>query len=104
MQRRVQRRLTQHYGIFHYHQALRASDYYIGRLWAMLQADPVYRGTTYLVITTDHGRDDYPEPDRWTLHGHRVSEFGAKEDLRRLQPYLRRRRGTGSAPPDRQKV
>ncbi len=79
MQRRVQRRLTQNYGIFHYHQALRASDYYIGRLWAMLQADPVYRGTTYLVITTDHGRDDYPEPDQWTLHGHCVSEFGAKK-------------------------
>lgn len=79
MQRRVQRRMTQNYGIFHYHQALRASDYYIGRLWAMLQADPVYRGTTYLVITTDHGRDDFPEPDQWTLHGHCVSEFGARK-------------------------
>lgn len=76
---RVQRKLGQHYGIFHYHQALRASDYYIGRLWAMLQADPVYRGTTYLVITTDHGRDDFPEPDQWTLHGHCVSEFGARK-------------------------
>lgn len=78
MQRRVQRRMAQHYGIFHYHQALRASDYYLGRLWALLQSDPHYRGTTYLIVTTDHGRDDFPEADQWTLHGHCVSEFGAK--------------------------
>ena len=78
MQRRVQRRMTQNYGIFHYHQALRASDYYIGRLWALLQSDPQYRGTTYLIVTTDHGRDDVPEPEQWTLHGHCVSEFGAR--------------------------
>ncbi len=78
MQRRVQRRMAQNYGVFHYHQALRASDYYIGRLWALLQSDPHYRGTTYLIVTTDHGRDDFPEPEQWTLHGHCVSEFGAK--------------------------
>lgn len=78
MQRRVQRRIAQNYGIFHYHHALRASDYYLGRLWALLQSDPHYRGTTYLIVTTDHGRDDFPDPEGWTLHGHCVSEFGAK--------------------------
>ncbi len=78
LQRRVQRRVAQSYGIFHYHQALRASDYYLGRLWALLQSDPHYRGTTYLLVTTDHGRDDYPEPDQWALHGHCVSEFGSR--------------------------
>ncbi|MBL9003939.1 MAG: sulfatase-like hydrolase/transferase [Myxococcales bacterium] len=78
LQRRVQRRVAQSYGIFHYHQALRASDYYLGRLWALLQSDPHYRGTTYLLVTTDHGRDDYPEPEQWALHGHCVSEFGSR--------------------------
>jgi hypothetical protein len=79
LQLRVQRRMNQNYGIFHYHQALHASDYYIGRLWAMLQADPFYRDNTFLVISTDHGRDDFPEPDQWAQHGHCVSEFGAKK-------------------------
>ncbi len=76
LQLRVQRRINQNYGIFHYHQALHASDYYIGRLWAMVQSDPFYRDNTYLFISTDHGRDDYPEPDQWALHGHCVSDFG----------------------------
>jgi hypothetical protein len=76
---RVQRRMAQNYGVFHYHQALRASDYYVGRLWEMLQADPFYRGNTYLFISTDHGRDDFPEPEQWAMHGHCVSEFGARK-------------------------
>jgi len=76
---RVKRRINQNYGIFHYHQALRASDYYVGRLWAMLQADPFYQGSTYLFITTDHGRDDFPQPEQWAHHGHCVSEFGARK-------------------------
>lgn len=79
LQLRVQRRANQNYGIFHYHQALRATDYYIGRLWAMLQADPFYQGSTYLLISTDHGRDDFPEPDQWAQHGHCVSEFGSRK-------------------------
>lgn len=79
LQLRVQRRANQNYGIFHYHQALRASDYYIGRLWAMLQADPFYRDNTFLIISTDHGRDDFPEADQWAMHGHCVSEFGARK-------------------------
>lgn len=79
MQMRVQRRINQNYGIFHYHNALRATDYYVGRIWAMLQADPFYKDSTYLVIATDHGRDDVPEPDQWAQHGHCISEFGAKK-------------------------
>lgn len=79
LQLRVQRRVNLNYGIFHYHQALRASDYYVGRLWAMLQADPFYRDNTFLIISTDHGRDDFPEADQWALHGHCVSEFGARK-------------------------
>jgi len=79
LQLRVQRRINQNYGIFHYHHALRATDYYIGRLWAMLQADPFYQGSTYLLISTDHGRDDFPEPDQWAQHGHCVSEFGSRK-------------------------
>jgi hypothetical protein len=79
LQLRVQRRINQNYGIFHYHHALHATDYYIGRLWAMLQADPFYQGSTYLLISTDHGRDDFPEPDQWAQHGHCVSEFGSRK-------------------------
>jgi hypothetical protein len=79
LQLRVQRRINQNYGIFHYHQALRATDYYIGRLWAMLQADPFYQGSTYLLISTDHGRDDFPEAEQWAQHGHCVSEFGSRK-------------------------
>jgi hypothetical protein len=78
LQRRVQRRAGQHYGIFHYHQALRASDYYIGRIWSHLQQDRAFANKTYLIVTTDHGRDDYPEPDQWTVHGHCVTEHKAR--------------------------
>jgi arylsulfatase A-like enzyme len=79
LQQRVQRRTALSYGVFHYHQALRATDYYIGRIWAMLQADPFYRDNTYLMVSTDHGRDDFPEPGQWAMHGHCVSEFGARK-------------------------
>lgn len=75
---RVKRRSSQEYGIFHYHQALRASDYYVGRLWDMLQSDPFYHDKTYLLISTDHGRDDFPDPNQWAQHGHCISEFGAR--------------------------
>lgn len=57
-------------GIFHYHQALRAADYYIGRMWRLLQTDPYYRDSTYLMVTTDHGRDE----GEWWDHGACVAQ------------------------------
>ena len=58
-----------HYGIFHYHQALRADDYYVGRIRELIDTDPFYKGTTYLFVTTDHGRDNVPDPNQWCNHG-----------------------------------
>lgn len=46
------------------------SDAMIRRLWETLQAHPGYRGTTSLVLTTDHGRGGLP--DGWKGHGANV--------------------------------
>lgn len=43
------------------------ADDFIRELWHTLQSDPVYRGKTTLVITTDHGRG--LTPTSWTDHG-----------------------------------
>ncbi len=43
------------------------SDAMIRRLWETLQSHPQYRGTTSLVLTTDHGRGGLP--DGWKGHG-----------------------------------
>ena len=43
-------------------------DGYIRSLWEMIQADPFYKNTTTLLITTDHGRGDEPM-DKWRDHG-----------------------------------
>lgn len=50
-----------------YLDAAHRSDAMIGRLWKALQADPEYRDTTSLVLTTDHGRGG--PPDGWKSHG-----------------------------------
>lgn len=71
---RVQRKLGQHYGIFHYHQALRQDDYLLGRIWDALQSDPFYRDNTYLIVTTDHGRDTAEDPAQWASHGRCIAE------------------------------
>ncbi len=42
-------------------------DYFIGRLWAQMQAIPQYRGKTTFIITTDHGRGSGPVD--WKEHG-----------------------------------
>jgi hypothetical protein len=39
-----------------YARAATRSDTFIGELWAWVQADPEYRDSTTLIITTDHGR------------------------------------------------
>jgi hypothetical protein len=53
-----------------YLQAAHRSDGMLGRLWQMLQTMPEYRGTTSLLITTDHGRGGLP--DGWKNHGANV--------------------------------
>ena len=46
----------------------RQEDGYIKALWDMIQADPFYKNSTTLIITTDHGRGDVPM-DKWRDHG-----------------------------------
>ncbi len=46
---------------------LQASDAMIRELWQAVQADPVLRNRTALVVTTDHGRGR--TPGDWTSHG-----------------------------------
>ncbi len=53
-----------------YLESARKDDAAIGALWAWIQADPEYRGTTTLIISTDHGRGDPPQG--WRSHGARV--------------------------------
>ncbi len=57
-----------HYGL--YLEAAHHSAQMIGELWEALQADPHYKGTTTLFITTDHGRG---LGDQWTSHGKRIA-------------------------------
>ncbi len=45
-------------------------DKYVAELWRIVQADPVMRGTTTFIITTDHGRGD--GATRWKDHGEDV--------------------------------
>jgi hypothetical protein len=47
-----------------------AVDGYIEELWDTLQSLPEYRGTTTMIITTDHGRGD--KGTAWRDHGERV--------------------------------
>lgn len=77
-QERVQESFGVNYGIFNYHKALREDDYYVGRIWKLLQSDPFYKDSTYLIITTDHGRDNWPDPNNWANHGRCVRKHGAK--------------------------
>lgn len=74
MHSRVQHRAGVEYGIFHYHNALRQDDYLLGRIWALIQSHPFYRNNTYLLVTTDHGRDSIPQPEQWAHHGRCVAE------------------------------
>ena len=49
-----------------YLRSARQFDRHLEELWTMLQADLQYRGTTTLLVTTDHGRGNGP---RWRDHG-----------------------------------
>ena len=56
-----------------YDQYLRAAhdaDAALKTLWDELQAHPQYRGTTTLIVTTDHGRGEPPQG--WRSHGEKV--------------------------------
>ena len=53
-----------------YLDAARGADQFLADLWAWLQADPHYAGTTTLLVTADHGRG-LTRTD-WTDHGARV--------------------------------
>jgi hypothetical protein len=44
-------------------------------LWRFVESDPQYRGSTTLIVTTDHGRGRTPED--W--HGHGTKVAGAEE-------------------------
>ncbi len=53
-----------------YLDAIRRSDRFIRELWEHLQSLPQYRGTTTLIITTDHGRGATPAD--WIHHSKQV--------------------------------
>jgi hypothetical protein len=48
----------------------RKADGYLRELWETAQAMPEYKGTTTLIVTTDHGRGDAPV--EWKNHGANV--------------------------------
>jgi hypothetical protein len=48
----------------------RAVDSFIAELWTRLQSLPEYRGTTTLIVTTDHGRGSVGTT--WRDHGEKV--------------------------------
>jgi hypothetical protein len=52
------------------------TDRWIQSLWEYVQSDPVYRGRTAFMITTDHGRGDKVK-EEWTSHGADVEGSGA---------------------------
>jgi bisphosphoglycerate-independent phosphoglycerate mutase (AlkP superfamily) len=48
----------------------RAVDAYIAELWRTLQSMPEYRGTTSMIVTTDHGRG--AAGTSWRDHGENI--------------------------------
>jgi Type I phosphodiesterase / nucleotide pyrophosphatase len=54
----------------HYLHAAHHVDTYLRILWETVQSLPDYRGTTTLILTTDHGRGDAPV--EWKGHGAKV--------------------------------
>lgn len=53
-----------------YLRAAHTADANLRRLWEELQSRPQYRGTTTMIITTDHGRGNAPV--EWKSHGAKV--------------------------------
>jgi hypothetical protein len=62
-----------------YLHAAHRSDEIIKRLWNYLQADPVYKNNTTLIITTDHGRGRGYKRDKMNWRSHGRLAFGSGE-------------------------
>lgn len=60
-----------HYG--HYLNAAHQFDAWLADIWRFVESDPLYKGKTTLLITTDHGRGDKNKYE-WTSHGERVKD------------------------------
>lgn len=69
LQHRANKQRGQNYGIYHYHEAVRRSDYAMRRIWNYIRKDPFYRNKTTLLFTTDHGRDSDLDRMQWATHG-----------------------------------
>ena len=54
-----------------YLRAARNADYHLRHLWDTVQSMPDYRGTTTMIVTTDHGRGNAPV--EWKNHGAKVA-------------------------------
>jgi len=52
------------------------TDQWIQEIWEYISADPFYKGTTSILISTDHGRGTY-RASEWTSHGTTIK--GANE-------------------------
>ena len=53
-----------------YLRAAQNADHHLRFLWEAAQAMPDYRGTTTMIVTTDHGRGNAPE--EWKSHGAKI--------------------------------
>lgn len=63
-----------HHGHYRdYLDAAHQNDQWFRELWTWLQSDPMYRGKTALLITTDHGRGDAVK-STWTDHGRETAD------------------------------
>ena len=72
------------------YRAMHSADAYLQLLWEKLQSHPQYRGTTTMIVTTDHGRGD--PPLGWRDHGETTKGSGG---------HLDRHSGSGHAGPRR---
>ena len=53
-----------------YLRAAQNADHHLRALWESVQAMPDYRGTTTMIVTTDHGRGNAPV--EWKSHGEKI--------------------------------
>jgi bisphosphoglycerate-independent phosphoglycerate mutase (AlkP superfamily) len=60
-----------HYG--HYLNAAHQFDAWLSVIWNFVESDPLYKGKTTILITTDHGRGDVIKT-QWTSHGEKVKD------------------------------
>ena len=76
-------------------EAYARSDAYLAQLWTWLQSQPDYKGSTHILITTDHGRGRTAKD--WRDHGAKIE--GAQDVwMAFASPAMARRGRVGSAP------